>query len=252
VITGGQFSVVIYIDIKNNVRFGLGSGLSEVILETPVKFYTSPRVDVRKIGAFATIGDHSMLRYMESIGRFTMISQHVITGFGAHSTQMVSPHPMFGAWDVEWHKGFHNLYEDNEWTKQVRKKNIQSLERWSNRIVIGNDCWIGYGVIINRGVVIGDGAIVAAGAVVTKDVPPYTVVGGVPAKPIRLKYRQDIVARLLEMRWWDYGPDILSGLDLWDIELLVNQLEDRIQKGVAKYKPAKFRIDLIKECVEKI
>ncbi len=240
------------VEIKNNVQLGLDGGLAEVILETPVRFYTSPRMDVHKVGAFATIGDYSLLRYVESIGRFTMIAQHVIAGIGAHSTQFISPHPMFGAWDIGWHEKFHNLYEDNGWTKLAQKRNVQSLERWSKRIVVGNDCWIGYGAIISRGVVIGDGAIVAAGAVVTNDVPPYTIVGGVPAKPIRLKFSENIVSRLLAIRWWEYGPDILSGLDLWDIEVLIDQLEDRIQKGVDKYKPVEFRIDLNKECVEKV
>ena len=77
---------------------------------------------------------------------------------------------------------------------------------WDNKgdIVIGNDVWIGYEAVILAGVTVGDGAIIGARAVVTKDVPPYTVVGGVPAKPIRKRFSEDTIAVLLELRWWDW------------------------------------------------
>lgn len=76
---------------------------------------------------------------------------------------------------------------------------------WDNKgdIVIGNDVWIGYEAVIMSGVHIGDGAIIGTRAVVTKDVGPYTIVGGLPAKPIRKRYDQDTVERLEALRWWD-------------------------------------------------
>lgn len=79
-------------------------------------------------------------------------------------------------------------------------------EAWDNRgdIVVGNDVWIGYEAIIMQGVTIGDGAIIGARAVVTKDVAPYTIVGGVPAKPIRKRFSEEVVAALLRIRWWDW------------------------------------------------
>ncbi len=76
---------------------------------------------------------------------------------------------------------------------------------WDNKgdIVIGNDVWIGYEAVIMSGVHIGDGAIIGTRAVVTKDVEPYTIVGGLPAKPIRKRYSQDTILKLEELRWWD-------------------------------------------------
>ncbi|WP_125144417.1 CatB-related O-acetyltransferase [Clostridium transplantifaecale] len=76
---------------------------------------------------------------------------------------------------------------------------------WDNKgdIVIGNDVWIGYEAVIMSGVHIGDGAIIGTRAVVTKDVEPYTIVGGLPAKPIRKRYDQDTILKLEELRWWD-------------------------------------------------
>lgn len=81
-------------------------------------------------------------------------------------------------------------------------------DSWDRKgdIIIGNDVWIGYDAIIMSGVTIGDGAIIGTRAVVTKDVPPYTIVGGVPAKPIKKRFPDEIVASLLETKWWNW-PD---------------------------------------------
>ncbi|MDE5614956.1 MAG: CatB-related O-acetyltransferase, partial [Treponemataceae bacterium] len=80
---------------------------------------------------------------------------------------------------------------------------------WDNKgdIVIGNDVWIGYEAVIMAGVTIGDGAIIGTRAVVTKDVPPYTIVGGVPAKSIRKRFSEDVIERLLSLKWWDLPPE---------------------------------------------
>ena len=87
-------------------------------------------------------------------------------------------------------------------------------ESWDNKgdIVIGNDVWIGYEAVIMSGVKIGDGAIIGARAVVTKDVEPYTIAGGIPAKPIRKRYSQDIITQLEAVRWWDSPHDQLKQL----------------------------------------
>lgn len=89
-------------------------------------------------------------------------------------------------------------------------KNIRSA--WDNKgdIVIGNDVWIGYEAVILPGVTIGDGAIIGTRAVVTKDVPPYTIVGGVPAKPIRRRFDDETIAELLRLRWWDWDKEKIS------------------------------------------
>ena len=92
---------------------------------------------------------------------------------------------------------------------------------WDNKgdIVIGNDVWIGYEALILSGVTVGDGAIIGSRAVVTKDVPPYTIVGGVPAKPIRRRFDGAVIERLEKLRWWD-----------WDIETIRRSIP-AIQSG---------------------
>lgn len=95
-----------------------------------------------------------------------------------------------------------------EW--QLDKGNITSA--WDNKgdIVIGNDVWIGYEAVVMAGVHIGDGAIIASRAVVTKDVPPYTIVGGTPAKKIRMRFDEDTIAQLQELKWWDWSTDEIA------------------------------------------
>ena len=80
---------------------------------------------------------------------------------------------------------------------------------WDNKgdIVLGNDVWIGYEAVILSGVTIGDGAIVGARAVVTKDVPPYTIVAGVPARPIRKRFDEETIAKLQALRWWNWDEE---------------------------------------------
>lgn len=83
---------------------------------------------------------------------------------------------------------------------------------WDNKgdIIIGNDVWIGYEAVMLAGVTIGDGAIIGTRAVVTKDVPPYTIVGGVPAKPIRKRFSEETVSALLEIKWWDWPKEKIA------------------------------------------
>lgn len=95
-----------------------------------------------------------------------------------------------------------------EWGTDI--KDITSA--WDNKgdITIGNDVWIGYEAVILAGVTIGDGSIIGTRAVVTKDVPPYTIVGGVPAKRIRRRFSEETVSELLELKWWDWPMDKIS------------------------------------------
>ncbi len=112
-----------------------------------------------------------------------------------------------------------------EW--RLDKENV--TEAWDNQgdIVIGNDVWIGYEAVIMQGVKIGDGAIVGTRAVVTKDVPPYTIVGGIPAKEIKNRFPAETVNKLTQIQWWNWDEDkvkrnlrsILSG----DVDKLIGQ-----------------------------
>lgn len=86
-------------------------------------------------------------------------------------------------------------------------KNITDAWDRKGDIIVGNDVWIGYEAVVLSGVTIGDGAVIGARAVVTKDVPPYTIVCGVPAKPVRRRFDDMTTARLLELKWWDWPEE---------------------------------------------
>ena len=82
-------------------------------------------------------------------------------------------------------------------------------DAWDNRgdIVIGNDVWIGYEAVVMQGVRIGDGAVIGSRAVVTKDVPPYSIVGGIPAKVIRKRFSEEVIEKLLKIQWWNWDDE---------------------------------------------
>lgn len=92
----------------------------------------------------------------------------------------------------------------------LEKKDVTNA--WDNKgdIVIGNDVWIGYEAVVLAGVTIGDGAIIGTRAVVTKDVPPYMIVGGVPAKPIKRRFPEEAISTLLEIQWWNWSEERIA------------------------------------------
>lgn len=98
---------------------------------------------------------------------------------------------------------------------------------WDNKgdIVIGNDVWIGYDAVIMAGVTIGDGAIIGTRAVVTKDVEPYSIVGGVPAKEIRKRFSPEVIKRIMEIQWWNWPiekiREAITNIQSGDIDALL-------------------------------
>lgn len=148
------------------------------------------------------------------IGRFCSIAcgaKFLFTSAN-HSLSSLSTYP-FPLFYEEWGQPWHQL-----------------TQAWENRgdISIGNDVWIGYEAVILSGVTIGDGAIIAARAVVTQDVPPYTIVGGVPARPIRKRYDQASIDQLLALRWWDW-PEVelaplLPAIQAGELSVLLSEV----------------------------
>ena len=96
-----------------------------------------------------------------------------------------------------------------EW--DLEKENVAQAWDQKGDIIIGNDVWIGYEAVILSGVTIGDGAVIGCRAVVTKDIPPYTIVGGVPAKPIRKRFDEETIKELQKIKWWDWTEEKIAG-----------------------------------------
>ena len=123
------------------------------------------------------------------------------------------------------------------------RDNVQKAEP-----IIGNDVWIGQDVLIARGVIIGDGAVVGAGSVITKDVPPYAVVGGAPAKLIKWRFPMDVIVDLQRLRWWDYALPQLNNLALDDPRRFITQMTRVIADGsLTKLQPIGQAEEIIRE-----
>lgn len=126
------------------------------------------------------------------IGNFTAIGRDSTSGLGGHPMNYVSTQNIF----------YKKNNMNNRWVKSINYP--------PRPIEIGNDVWVGVEAMIMDGVKVGDGAVVGARAVVTKDVPPYAVVVGQPAKIIKYRFEKEIIERLLEIKWWDFDDDKIS------------------------------------------
>lgn len=148
-----------------------------------------------RIGRGSYIGALSNL-ISTCIGRYSCISNHVSVVIGAHPvSRNVSIHPCF--YEPKHNCGF-------SYVNEAKFAELKYADQQNHFVVIGNDVWIGQGALLMQGITIGDGSVVAAGAVVTKDVPPYAIVGGVPAKLIRYRYAPETIEKLLQIKWWNW------------------------------------------------
>lgn len=145
---------------------------------------------------------------LKAIGAFTSIAEGVTISKGNHAIHTVSTHPFFFL------KRFGFRADDRADTP-----------KGDGPVVIGHDVWIGRDVTLLNNLTIGTGAVVAAGAVVTKDVPPYAIVGGVPAKIIRYRFDEATIEKLLASRWWlRTDAELLAGVDrFFDVEQFLAQ-----------------------------
>lgn len=181
------------------------------------------RVEESSLDELCSVGDESIivkstLGVKCEIGRRNIISNSILgdgTSTQGNTTIRYAEVGKYDAiaWNVTIGAPNHEIHQlaiaENDYIFLEEKKESMPSYQYK-KCIIGNDVWVAAGAHVLRGVVINDGAVVAANAVVTKAVPPYAIVAGVPAKIIGYRFSEDIVSRLLKIKWWDFPSKILS------------------------------------------
>lgn len=170
-----------------NTEIGLNAYIKNAKLESYVFIGSNSLISNSTIGEHSYVSDNSKLNNVY-VGKFTSIGPEVRIGLGKHPiNDFVSLHPAFYSKNKKF-----KCYSDNEYFDEFEK------------IEIGNDVWIGSRCIVLDGIIIGDGAIIAAGSVVTRNIEPYSIYGGIPAKFIRWRFEKSDAEFLNRIKWWNF------------------------------------------------
>jgi virginiamycin A acetyltransferase len=190
-------------------------------LEAPVNITNMTVFGSCSAGAF-TYTNHDCEIFSTDIGRYCSIGQNTTINPGVHPTDFLTTHPIGSSLDagVAGMKDFPSFI-----SAAMTQMDRPSRMRGGGRVKVEHDVWIGAGAIIMEGVTIHTGAIVGAGAVVTRDVAPFSIVAGAPARVIRERFAPDVQQRILNSRWWDYDLSRMPRRNFSNIEMFLTDLE---------------------------
>ncbi|ESZ44876.1 antibiotic acetyltransferase [Mesorhizobium sp. L2C054A000] len=183
-----------------------------VLKDPEPRIHPTAELKACKLGRYASIAERVVLREV-NVGDFSYFERHaeaIYTTIGkfcsiaANSRINALEHPIER---ITQHK---LSYRPNEYFRWLGVDVAFRARRQAKAVSIGNDVWIGHGAVIMPGISIGNGAIVGANAVVTRNVPAYAIVAGVPAKPLRMRFPSEIAARIESLAWWDWPPEKLA------------------------------------------
>lgn len=183
-----------------------------VLKDPEPRIHSTAELKACKLGRYASIGERVVLREV-NVGDFSYFERHaeaIYTTIGkfcsiaANSRINALEHPIER---ITQHK---LSYRPNEYFRWLGVDAAFRARRQAKAVGIGNDVWIGHGAVIMPEISIGNGAIIGANSVVTRNVPAYTIVAGVPAKPLRMRFPSEIAARIESLAWWDWPPEKLA------------------------------------------
>lgn len=210
---------MVSIEISSNTRLS-----GRVFVDEPIRIFANCSVNDATIGAFSYIAPGCLLHRVK-IGRYCSVGD---------GTQILSAHPVHGLTTSPF--PYQTLFRPPfDAPPRIPFENLAET-------IIGHDVWIGSGAKLKSGVKIGNGAIIGAGSVVTKDIAPYSIVGGAPARFIRQRFGEATVERLLALSWWQY--DLVSRPLAWDdLEATLDDLTRGIDSGeITPYTPRRYAI----------
>ncbi|CTQ42696.1 CatB-related O-acetyltransferase [Roseibium aggregatum] len=182
--------------------------------------HIGPQVIIQSgtVGRYCFVNNNTCLFGTVHVGQFVSFGRACQVGGSEHSLSNLT---------TSFFRGSRGWFPDDHYAQTAALCEIESPDRARGTITtIGNDVWVGGGAIILRGVTIGDGAVVGAGAVVTKDVPPYAIIGGNPAKVIRYRFDERTISSLLRLKWWDRPIEQIAVLPFEDVQLCIRELEN--------------------------
>ena len=207
----------------------------EIFFEPPVRLRSTRLLARSRIGAFTYFVDGTVRS--TNIGRYCSVAAGVNVNPGPHPIDWLSSHPFQFRNDFRFRVGDGFRDADRYRTHTICRQQTRASE--VRPVTIGNDVWLGTDAFILPGVTGGDGAVVAGRSVVTRDVEPYAIVGGNPARVLRKRFPEELVARLVESAWWQYAPWDLDGIQFSDVPGALDTIEERAREGrIRPYVPA--------------
>lgn len=192
-----KFCWVVKSTMKKNTFIGDGTKIDNSILEAFSRCGKNNHLFHVKLGKHTYTGQNTVIMHT-NIGAFSSISWNVSIGGGEHDFSRLTSHSfLYNSYDrLNDDKVFYNRFEE--------------------KCTIGNDVWIGANSTILRGVQVGDGSVIGANSVVTKDIPPFAIAVGNPARIMKYRFTDDIIERLLNIKWWELDDDLIhSNCDLF-------------------------------------
>lgn len=209
----------------------------DLILEPYSSFFAGGRNYLHTMGAFSYTFGIGMPNLIE-IGRYCSIAEGLKVMGNSHPHHWASTSTAFYT-----HGTVMRQYMTDTGEHIVRHGYVPPAPK----TIVGNDVWIGANVTLARGITIGDGSVIASNAVVTKDIPPYSVVGGVPAKVIKSRFDADIVDSLVVSQWWQYDPATISKLPVEKPEEFVREIQNGALSSIPKWNPPILTAQILNE-----
>lgn len=205
------------------IRLNPGARIIQSSLLGPVYLNRHTQIGPETVvGKYFGMNEHGFVA-RATIGAFCAFGARTAINPFNHPSDWLSIH------EFQYHpRSFDWVPEYNDFVR------LERTPEMFRHVTIGSDVWTGHNVNVMPGVNVGDGAIIGAGSVVTKDVPPYAIVAGVPATVKRFRFSEAVVERLLRLKWWDLELSDLSGLPFRDVERCLDRIEEiRARKGLA-------------------